>query len=131
MSEVRRPLSPHLQIWRWQTNMLLSILHRASGVAGALAALLLVWWLSAIALGPDYYAFFRAVVGSAIGRLVLFGATLAVSLHLMTGIRHLLMDTGRLLDKDSAGRVGPWLLSGALVLTLVVWTAAYWFAGLL
>lgn len=131
MSQVQRPLSPHLQIWRWQMNMALSILHRASGIAGALGALLLVWWISAIALGPDYYEFFRTIMGSLIGRLVLFGVTLALTLHLMTGIRHLLMDTGRLLDKDSAARVAPWLLLGALVLTLVIWAGAYHFAGLL
>ncbi|RMF18336.1 MAG: succinate dehydrogenase, cytochrome b556 subunit [Alphaproteobacteria bacterium] len=131
MSQVQRPLSPHLQIWRWQMNMALSILHRASGIASALGALLLVWWVSAIALGPDYYEFFRSVMGSFIGRLVLFGVTLAVMAHLMTGIRHLLMDTGRLLEKDSAARIGPWLLLGALVLTLVVWAGAYHFAGLL
>ncbi len=131
MREVQRPLSPHLQIWRWQMNMVLSILHRASGIASAIGGLLLVWWISAIALGPDYYEFFRTLVGSLIGRLVLFGVTLALSLHLMTGIRHLLMDTNRLLEKDSAARVGPWLLIAALLLTLGVWVAAYWFAGLL
>ncbi|GIX16730.1 MAG: succinate dehydrogenase, cytochrome b556 subunit [Rhodothalassiaceae bacterium] len=131
MAEVHRPLSPHLQIWRWGMNMALSIMHRATGMATALGALLLVWWIAAVAMGPDAYAFFLSVALSPIGRLVLFAITLAAAFHAMTGIRHLLMDAGFLLDKGSANAVGVVIIVAALALAVGIWTLAYWFAGLL
>src|SRR3546814_14304176 len=88
MANVERPLSPHLQIYRWPVTMATSILHRATGIALAVGSLLLAWWLLAAAAGPDYYSMVQAIMGSWLGRLVLFGFTWALLYHLLSGIRH-------------------------------------------
>lgn len=131
MADVERPLSPHLGIWRWSLAMALSIAHRATGIANALTALLIVWGLVAAASGPEYFDFFIGCVTSALGRLVLFGLTFALMLHLCTGVRHLVMDTGRALEPATNRRLGMAMVLLAVVLTLAVWIAAYHVAGLI
>lgn len=126
-----RPLSPHLQIWRWGLHMALSIAHRATGIANAVAAVGLVWWLYAIAAGPEAYDRFAEIAGSIPGRLVLFGLTLFLMLHLCTGVRHLVMDTGRALEPAANKRAGVLAIIAALVLTILVWLVGYRAAGLL
>ena len=123
MRSADRPLSPHLQIYRWQLTSVLSILHRASGVALSGGTLLLVWWLIAAASGPEAYEGFQDFLGSWIGLLLLFGWTLSLFYHLCNGIRHLVWDTGHALDLGSA-YIGGWMVVGATaVLTLVAWVA--------
>ena len=90
-----RPLSPHLQIWKWGPHMLTSILHRVSGDALALAALpLLLWWLGALAAGPQAYATFIDLATSPIGYIVLVGISWSFFNHLVSGLRHFVMDIG-------------------------------------
>lgn len=90
-----RPLSPHLTIWRWGPHMVVSILHRATGIALSIAGLaVLTWWLMALARGPDAYAAFEKASHSPIGLVVLVGLTWSFFQHLLSGIRHLVMDTG-------------------------------------
>lgn len=89
-----RPLSPHMQIWRWTITMAASITHRATGIALAGGMLFLVWWLIAAASGPDAYAVFAAVAGHPIGNVILFGLLWSLSFHLLNGIRHLAWDLG-------------------------------------
>ena len=79
-----RPLSPHLQIYRWQLTMVLSILHRASGVALSVGAVLLVWWLLAAASGPDAYDVVQGFLGSWLGISLLFGWTVVVATAILT-----------------------------------------------
>ena len=75
MTKANRPLSPHLQVYTWGIHMVASILHRATGVALAFGLLLLVWWLTAMATGPDYFNYVTAWLTSGVGRFVLFGIT--------------------------------------------------------
>jgi succinate dehydrogenase / fumarate reductase, cytochrome b subunit len=89
-----RPLSPHLQIWRWHVTMASSILHRFSGVALYLAAIGLAFWLAAAALGPEVYAPVDAILSSAWGQAGLYLIAAALAYHLANGIRHLVFDTG-------------------------------------
>jgi succinate dehydrogenase / fumarate reductase, cytochrome b subunit len=90
-----RPLSPHLQIWRWGPHMLVSILHRVSGNGLALVGLaVLVWWLGALASGPEAYATFQTAMGSPLGLLVLVGLSWAFFTHLVSGLRHFVLDIG-------------------------------------
>ena len=98
MRSADRPLSPHLQIYRWQLTSVLSILHRASGVTLSAGTILLVWWLIAAASGPEAYEGVQDFLGSWIGLLLLFGWTLSLFYHLCNGIRHLVWDTGHALD---------------------------------
>ena len=106
MSAVNRPLSPHLGIYRKQLTSVLSITHRATGVALAAGLLLLVYWLSALAAGPEAYAGAQSLVGSFLGRAVLFAFTLALFYHLCNGIRHLFWDVGLGFELTSVYRSG-------------------------
>ncbi|MGA0585758.1 succinate dehydrogenase, cytochrome b556 subunit [Dyella sp. KRB-257] len=121
MADTRRPLSPHLQVYKWQVQMMTSILHRATGIVLALGSAIIVWGLTALAGGDAAFAAFKACAGSAPGLLILFGWTWAFGYHLCNGIRHLVQDTG-------AGYAIPqfvrssWLsVIGSLVITLLVW----------
>ena len=102
MASPERPLSPHLQVYRLQYTMALSILHRATGVALSAALLLLAAWLLALASGADCYGWVAALLGSWFGWLVLAGVLAAFWYHFCTGVRHLVFDTGRCLEKREA-----------------------------
>ena len=124
MKSADRPISPHLQVYRWQLTSVLSILHRAAGIVLSAGAILLVWWLVAAASGPDAYDGVANFLGSWIGLLLLFGWTAALFYHLCNGIRHLVWDTGQALDLKST-YLGGWLVvGGTAVLTVVTWIAA-------
>lgn len=125
MTSRDRPLSPHLQIYRWQWTMLLSIVHRLTGVALAAGTLLLVWWLIALAAGPEPFADVQAFMAHWVGRLVLLGFTWALFYHLANGIRHLFWDAGRGFEL-STGYGSAWLVVlVSLALTLIAWLAGY------
>lgn len=116
-----RPLSPHLQIYRFQWTMALSITHRITGVGLVLGTLLLTWWLVAAATGPDAFARAQKFVGSGLGLLLLFGWTWALFLHLGNGIRHLVWDAGHGFELKCA-EMGAYVVAGAsLALTVLVW----------
>jgi succinate dehydrogenase / fumarate reductase, cytochrome b subunit len=89
-----RPISPHVGIWRWHVTMFASIAHRATGIALYGGALILAAWAVSLAAGPDAYALYKAVLGSILGKLVLFGLTVSAFYHLAAGVRHLVWDTG-------------------------------------
>jgi succinate dehydrogenase / fumarate reductase cytochrome b subunit len=89
-----RPLSPHLQIYRWPITMAASITHRATGIALAAGFVLLAWWLIATAMGPDAYEIFARLAGNIVGEIILFGFLWSLSYHLLNGIRHLVWDIG-------------------------------------
>ena len=112
-----RPLSPHLQVYRPQYTMVLSILHRASGVVLSLGLLLLAYWLLALASGPLAYAGAARLLASPLGLLLRAGFTLAFWYHFCNGIRHLNWDTGRGLEKAAARRSAVVVLVAVLLLT--------------
>jgi succinate dehydrogenase / fumarate reductase, cytochrome b subunit len=117
-----RPLSPHLSIWRWGPNMAASIIHRASGVALSFAGLaILTWWLFAIAAGPDAYADFTKTATSPIGMVVLVGVTWSFFQHLLSGIRHLVMDTGAAFELGINKTSAILTFIGAVLLTALTW----------
>lgn len=94
MAETQRPLSPHLQIYKWQVQMVTSILHRATGIALSVGALIFVWWLVSLAAGEDAFNQFKVCMGSPIGIILLIGWTWSFFYHLCNGIRHLIQDAG-------------------------------------
>ena len=123
MRSADRPLSPHLQIYRWQITSVLSILHRAAGIALSAGAVLLVWWLVAAASGPEAYDGVEDFLGSWLGLLLLFGWTASLLYHLCNGVRHLVWDTGHALDLKSV-YIGGWIVVGATgALTIIAWVA--------
>ena len=124
MSNRPRPLSPHLQVYRWQITMLMSILHRATGVALSIGAFVLAWWLMAVAAGGEQYARAAALVSSPVGMVLLFGFTLAMVYHLLNGIRHLLWDGGWGMDIPEVYRSGYTVFALTAVLTALLWAVA-------
>jgi succinate dehydrogenase / fumarate reductase cytochrome b subunit len=114
-----RPLSPHLQIYRWQVPMLTSILTRITGNGLIVAALLVVWWLLAAASGPDYFALVDGIVRSWFGKLVFLGSIWALWYHFLAGLRHLYYDSGRGLDIPTAEKLGWGVIAGSAALTVI------------
>ncbi|MEK0086083.1 succinate dehydrogenase, cytochrome b556 subunit [Benzoatithermus flavus] len=123
MAQASRPLSPHLQIYRWYFTMALSIAHRVTGAGLTVGLLLLAWWLLALAGGPDSFATVQAAMDNFLGGLILFGFTLFFFYHALNGIRHLVWDLGYNLEKTAAYRSGVVVVAGTVVLTLLTWIA--------
>ncbi|WP_293387746.1 succinate dehydrogenase, cytochrome b556 subunit [Phenylobacterium sp. RIFCSPHIGHO2_01_FULL_69_31] len=118
-------MSPHLQVWRWHVTMLTSILHRVTGVGLYLGGLIAAAWAVSLAAGPEAYETFKAVLGSPLGKFVMFGMTLSVFYHLGNGIRHLVWDFGYGLDIKSANS-SAWAVFGFTVAaTLATWAIAF------
>ena len=119
-----RPLSPHLQIYRRSIHMMMSIVHRITGVALYFGTLLLAAWLLAAAMGPGQFALVNGLLASLPGKLVLVGYTWALIHHMFGGIRHLIWDTGRGLDLASVKRISWLTILGSLLATVLIWAFA-------
>ncbi|WP_448204505.1 succinate dehydrogenase, cytochrome b556 subunit [Azospirillum sp. sgz302134] len=116
-----RPLSPHLQVYKFEWTMALSITHRITGVGLAVGTLLLTWWLVAAAAGPESFARAQKFIGSGLGLLLMFGWTWALFYHLANGIRHLVWDAGYSFELKNAEK-GAYIVAGAsLGLTILAW----------
>ena len=125
MSSAKRPLSPHLQVYRPQLTSVLSITHRLSGVALSFGTLLLVYWLAAAAAGPEAFESAQSFVGSFLGQLMLFGWTIGLFFHLCNGIRHLFWDIGLGFELDEVYRSGWTVVAATAVLSLISWIVGY------
>lgn len=119
-----RPLSPHLQVYRWQLTMTLSILHRIAGAALGVGALLVMAWLLAGLLGDPYFSLFHDFKESLIGQVMLFGWLYAFVYHFLNGLRHLVWDLGYGLDLGNAYRSGWAVVVLSAVFTLLIWVKA-------
>ena len=129
MARPNRPTSPHLQVYRVQWTMSLSMLHRITGIALGAGTLLLAWWLVAAATGPEAYAAVRGFIESILGRFVLLGFTFSLFYHLCNGIRHLFWDAGVGFDLPTARTSGWVVLALAVVLTVGSWWMGYAMRG--
>ena len=118
---VHRPLSPHLQIYRPQLTSMLSILHRATGIALAVGALYLAVWVMCAAASPRAYAVFQDFNTSILGRFVLGGWLFSTFFHLCNGIRHLFWDAGYGFEIKDAYRSGWIVVAVALFATILSW----------
>ncbi len=123
--EVKRPLSPHLQIYKPMLTMMMSIAHRITGAALAIGFALLAWWLVAISMGPEAYDCVQGFFGSLFGRALLFAFTWALIHHALGGIRHLIWDTGTGLDTTTIEIFALGTIIGSIVLTILVWVIGY------
>ena len=131
MAQPDRPLSPHLQVYRWQITNTLSILHRLTGVALGAGTLLMAYWLIAIAAGPEAFATAQGFVGSIVGRIILLGFTFALAFHFSNGIRHLFWDSGRGFELSTVHTSGWIVVIASVVLTLAIWILGYAVRGAL
>jgi succinate dehydrogenase / fumarate reductase cytochrome b subunit len=127
MSELerRRPLSPHLQVYRPVLTMMMSIVHRVTGAALYVGALLLIYYLVAAANGPASFATAASIYGSILGQIVLFGFTWALLHHLLGGIRHAIWDTGYGMDHPMREYLAQGTAVGGIALTVIVWALVY------
>ena len=117
-----RPLSPHLQIWKWGPHMAVSILHRITGDGMAFVGLfVLLWWVGALASGAEYYETFTGYMTSPLGYVVLVGLSWAFFTHLMSGLRHFVLDAGAGYELNSNKF---WSIASPLI--AIALTAGFW-----
>jgi succinate dehydrogenase / fumarate reductase cytochrome b subunit len=122
--QATRPVSPHLQIYRWQISMFTSIAHRATGMVLAVGSIFLSFWLVAAAMGPGAFASVNGISSAWYGQVIMFLWTFALFYHLCNGIRHLFWDIGAGLDLQTARLTGFVVLGLTVVLTIITWLAA-------
>jgi succinate dehydrogenase / fumarate reductase cytochrome b subunit len=121
----KRPLSPHLQIYRLPLNAILSITHRASGVILSIAALVMVWVLAAAANSAESYASIYSHLSSWYGQIFLLGVTFSLYLHFCNGIRHLFWDVGVGFELETVARSSKVVIAGTTILTAATWLTAF------
>lgn len=124
MAHRPRPLSPHLQVYRWQVQMVVSILTRITGVVAGFAALLFTAGLVALASGDAAWRDFVELVRSPLGFIVLFGWTWSLAFHSIAGVRHLMQDAGVGMKIESVIRSSWVTIIGSLLVTALVWVLA-------
>ena len=125
MTTANRPLSPHLQIYKFQLTMAVSVSQRITGAGLAGGLILFAYWLGAAAYGPEAYATAQAFLTSWFGYLLLIGFTFAGSFHLLNGIRHLFWDIGWGFDMETTKASSAAIVVGAVVLTALIWLIVY------
>jgi succinate dehydrogenase / fumarate reductase, cytochrome b subunit len=116
-----RPLSPHLSVYKFKYTMVTSILNRFAGAGLSVGLLLLVYWLTAVAAGAQAQARAGRILATPLAKLLYVGLVIAFSYHLIAGIRHLIWDTGRGLEREQARR-SAWVVavvSVALMLLII------------
>jgi len=126
---VERPLSPHLSIYKPLINMVMSILHRLTGIALYFGTLLLAAWLIAAAMGEGQFNYVNALFAHPVGKLVLFGYTWALAHHMLGGIRHLIWDTGRGLQIWQVNALSWLTILCSIALAIAVWAVGLMFRG--
>ena len=124
MNDSRNPLSPHLQIYRWQINSLLSITHRISGLINLFALILIFFWLAVLSFNESNYELFLSIINSFFGKFILIGFTWSMSFHLLSGIRHLVWDLGYGFEIKTANISGTVVIISSLALTIIFWLFA-------
>ncbi len=123
--EKTRPLSPHLSIYRWQISMILSILHRITGVGLGIGTLMISYWFISIASGPKSYSTAQWFFDSIFGKILIFGFTLSLVFHLLNGIRHLFWDIGLGFEISTSKKSGWTVVMLTFIFTLIIWLSAY------
>lgn len=125
----KRPLSPHLQIYKPQLTSVLSITHRLTGIFLSIGAIVFALWILALAQGPEWFACMQAFTYHLIGRTLLLGWTFAFFYHLCNGIRHLFWDAGYGYELPQVYKSGWVVVVSSVGLTLMVWVLGYLVRG--
>jgi len=120
-----RPLSPHVQVWRWHITMVCSIATRATGIALYGGFFLLAGWAVALAAGDEAYGTYMRLLGSIPGKVVIFGLTVSALYHLAAGVRHLVWDAGKGFELKTANATAWGALAFGLVGAVVVFVVAH------
>ena len=115
------PLSPHLQVYKWQLSSLLSITHRMTSVFNLAGLSFFALWIFLLFFGENIFSYFEIFASTFIGKFVFVGITWSFSYHLLNGIRHLFWDIGYGYDLKTANLSGVVVLSSSFILTFLVW----------
>jgi len=121
MKDNQNPISPHLQIYRWNISSLLSITHRIVGVVNLLALILMFLWLLTFSLGESNYELFLTVINSLFGKFILIGFSWSMSFHIFSGLRHLAWDMGYGFEIKTANISGIIVIISSLAMTIIFW----------
>jgi len=121
MNDSKNPLSPHLQIYRWQISSLISITHRITGILNLLGLIFICVWISSAGVSENLFEFFSAFFQNFIGKFILIGFTWSMSYHLLSGVRHFFWDLGYGYEIKTANFSGVIVILGSLVLTIIFW----------
>ena len=124
MKKSARPLSPHLQVYKPQLTSILSILHRLTGIALAVGAVAMTWWLWTAMTSEVAFGCLQKFRHSLVGQVLLFGWTFSFVYHFLNGIRHLKWDAGYGLNMKSVYLSGYIVAIGSAIITLMIWTIA-------
>ena len=124
MNDSNNPLSPHLQIYRWQISSLLSITHRISGIINLLALILIFFWLIVLSSGESNYELFLLIINSFFGKFILIGFTWSMTFHILSGIRHLVWDLGYGFEIKTSNISGIIVIIFSLATTITFWLFA-------
>ena len=121
MNDSKNPLSPHLQIYRWQISSLLSITHRITGILNLLGLVFISAWISSVGLGENLFEYFSVFLKSFFGKFILIGFTWSMSYHLLSGTRHFFWDLGYGYELKTANISGIIVIISSLLLTVLLW----------
>ena len=124
MNDSNNPLSPHLQIYRWHISSLLSITHRISGVINLLSLILIFFWLLVLSFDQSIYKLFLLMANSFFGKFILIAYTWSMTIHVLSGIRHLIWDLGYGFEIKTAKISGIIVIISSFILTIIFWLIA-------
>ena len=117
--ENKRPLSPHIQIYRWHVSSLVSISHRITGIINIIAITLICLWVSLIFISENNYEMINSLLSSKIGKFIILGLTWSFSFQILSEIRHLIMDLGYGFELKTSKITGLLVIFGSLILTVI------------
>lgn len=122
-----RPLSPHLQVWRFHLTMASSITHRITGVALYAGTFLITAWIVALATNAECYSLIEGLVTAWYGKIVLYLWTVAVLFHFANGIRHMLWDGPHIgFEPRTASAVSLFIYVVAFLGAAAIFAATVW-----
>ncbi len=121
MATNERPLSPHLQIYKFELPMVLSGLHRITGVALSVGSILLIGWILSAVHSAETFNTMSSFLGGFIGQFLLFGWTFSLIYHSVNGVRHLIWDSGKMLEIEQINSSSKFVLVFTIVITIGVW----------
>ncbi len=121
MNDSKNPLSPHLQIYRWQISSLIAIFHRITGIINVMGLIIICLWIGLLFFGESSYELINIFFQSYFGKVFIMGFVWSYSFHLLSGIRHLILDLGYGYEIKTANISGIIVIVGSLVLTVLMW----------
>jgi len=117
--ENKKPLSPHIQIYRWHVSSLVSISHRITGIINIIAITLICLWVSLIFISENNHEMVNLFLSSKIGKFIILGLTWSFSFQILSEIRHLIMDLGYGFELKTSKITGLLVMFGSLILTVI------------